>query len=118
MNAAGRKIINEAIETIAEYTDEDNAKEAGREAVREALDNARSVFESAADEEQEKFDNMPEGLQASERGEKLEAAAAALQDAVSTLEGIDISDDDEDWASCITGEVQAAIDSAEEAVSA
>lgn len=41
------------------------------------------------DDEQETFDNMPEGLQASENGERIEAAANALAEAWGTLDEID-----------------------------
>jgi hypothetical protein len=37
-------------------------------------------------EEQEYFDNMPEGIQGSKKGEKAEAAIDALQEAKDTLE--------------------------------
>jgi hypothetical protein len=42
--------------------------------------------EPLADEEQEKFDNLPEGLQNSEKGQAMEEAASALESAVSELE--------------------------------
>jgi prefoldin subunit 5 len=37
-------------------------------------------------EEQEAFDNLPEGLQQAERGQQMEAIAQALDDAISSLE--------------------------------
>jgi hypothetical protein len=39
-----------------------------------------------SDEEREKFDNMPEGLQQGERGQSIEEAADALESAVSSIE--------------------------------
>lgn len=45
------------------------------------IDDIGSQAETIGEEEQEKFDNMPEGLQSSERGEKLEAAVSAAEDA-------------------------------------
>ncbi len=51
-----------------------------------------SLVRELADAEQEAFENMPGGLQASERGQASEAAAAALSEAADALEGIDISE--------------------------
>lgn len=50
---------------------------------------ARAIIENCADEEQEAFDNMPEGLQESERGEKMEEAISAMVDAYETLEEVE-----------------------------
>lgn len=38
------------------------------------------------DEEQEKFDNLPEGLQESERGQKFEETVDALEEVINSLE--------------------------------
>ena len=46
-----------------------------RATLQEALNKiseARALIEEMRDEEQEAFDNMPEGLQCSERGEQME----------------------------------------------
>jgi hypothetical protein len=43
------------------------------------------TLESLKDEEQEAFDNLPEGLQQADRGQSMEAIASALDDAVDTL---------------------------------
>lgn len=50
------------------------------------LAEARGILETALADEQEFFDNMPEAFQAGERGEKAEAAASALDTAVSAIE--------------------------------
>jgi len=50
------------------------------------LDDIKSELETFAEEEQEKFDNLSEGLQASERGQSYEAAAGALQETVYNVE--------------------------------
>lgn len=44
------------------------------------------ALQGLAEEEREAYDNMPEGLQQSERGEASSAAADALGSAVSDLE--------------------------------
>ena len=41
---------------------------------------------SLQEEEQEAFDNLPEGLQQAERGQQMEAIASALDDALSSLD--------------------------------
>ena len=50
------------------------------------LEEALSVIEDLAEAEQEKFDNMTEGLQQGERGQAIEQAAASLSDAQSDIE--------------------------------
>lgn len=52
------------------------------EDVRAAIDNWVGEIEALASEEQEAFDNMPENLQESERGESMEQSADCLQGAV------------------------------------
>lgn len=47
--------------------------------------------EEMKDEEQEKYDNMSEGFQQSENGQKIEAAATALDNAVSELQQMESS---------------------------
>ena len=51
----------------------------------EKLENIKSDIENLQSEEQDKFDNMPEGLQQSENGQKCEAASSALECAMSSL---------------------------------
>jgi uncharacterized coiled-coil DUF342 family protein len=88
MNAAQRK-------TITEITDKLNT-------LVGELENLQSEIETLRDEEQEKFDNMPEGLQQGDNGQAIEQAANDLDeaagnvgasidganDAVSTLENL------------------------------
>ena len=50
------------------------------------LQEALSILETARDEEQEYYDNMPESLQGSERGEAAEQAVSNLEDVCSNLE--------------------------------
>lgn len=51
-----------------------------------ALSDARSLIEEMKDEEQEAFDNMPESIQTSDRGETMEEIIYKLEDIVSSLE--------------------------------
>lgn len=64
---------------------------ARRKELMELLDMAQELqprLEALRDEEQEAFDNMPEGLQGSERGEMTQAAADALDQAATAIEEV------------------------------
>lgn len=65
MNSQNRKDLQKAVDLINE---------------------ANSIIETIRDEEQEKFDNLSEGLQASERGQAFEENAANLDSVFSDLE--------------------------------
>ena len=67
--------------------DEMNDKRRNRiEDVRAAIDNWVGEIEALATEEQDAFDNMPENLQESERGQASEESANQLNEAVSAAE--------------------------------
>lgn len=61
------------------------------EAVLNELADLRNRVEALHGEEQDAFDNLPEGLQASERGQASEAAASALDGALSAFDDIESS---------------------------
>lgn len=61
--------------------------------LRSMIEDLKSDAESLRDEERDYFDNMPESLQQGDRGQAAEAAADALDEAVSELENIDSSID-------------------------
>lgn len=50
------------------------------------IDDAKSQLDALKDEEQEAFDNMPESLQYSEKGERMEEIISYLDDSFSELE--------------------------------
>lgn len=56
--------------------------------IKVRLQNCLEELETLRDEEQEYFDNMPEGLQNSERGQAAELAAGNLAEACDNLETI------------------------------
>ena len=58
------------------------------EALKEDLDRALVELESITTDEQEAFDNMPEGLQCSERGESMEECIGILEGAIGDLEAV------------------------------
>ena len=52
------------------------------------IEEAKSIIETIGEQEQEKFDNLTEGLQASERGQKFEETASSLADAAGALDDV------------------------------
>lgn len=62
-------------------------KERRRELQRayDMLDNAKQIIEDIADAEQDAFDNLPEGLQASDRGARLEENSYSLDEAADAV---------------------------------
>jgi uncharacterized coiled-coil DUF342 family protein len=77
MNKDRRKTIASITEQLAEL-------EALRDSIKEAIEEVR-------DEEQEYFDNMPEGFQMADRGQAAEGAISNLENAISQLEDLDVS---------------------------
>lgn len=51
-----------------------------------ALNDIKDKLESMKDDEEMKYNNMPEGLQESERGEQMQEAIDALDNAVNSLD--------------------------------
>lgn len=56
--------------------------------IMDTLEEKKSELESLAEEEQEKYDNLPEGIQYSERGDKLQEAADNLQEYADSLQDV------------------------------
>ena len=50
------------------------------------IDEAKEIIDSVMNGEQEKFDNLSEGLQQSEMGQKLEANVSNLENAIDNLD--------------------------------
>ena len=55
------------------------------QAAADLLKEARAIIESVREEEQEAFDNMPEGLQYSERGETMETNIDTMDESLGTI---------------------------------
>lgn len=53
--------------------------------IQNDLNSVKFVLETIQADEQDKFDNMPEGLQGSESGEAVQKAASDLEEAVEEL---------------------------------
>lgn len=62
------------------------------EAVQAEFESIRDELESIKDAESEAFENMPESLQQSERGELAQAAVDALESAHGELDGVNLDD--------------------------
>lgn len=97
MNKQGReqiKTLNASLSAIrdgvemANDVDEAYDERLGRLVTAQTdLESVSSDVSDLQGEEQDKYDNMSEGLQGSERGEAIQAAAEALSNAESELDG-------------------------------
>lgn len=56
--------------------------------IQATLDAAKADLESVASEERDAFENMPENMQQGDKGQAMEQAADALEEAVSELDSI------------------------------
>jgi hypothetical protein len=92
MNNTQRK----AIQILANKID--NAKDDGMPLpeLQALVKGVVAELESIRDEEQNKFDNMPEGLQSSSKGTDIEDAIQLLDDAISDLDSIDNAEEGEE----------------------
>ena len=78
---------------------------------QEELDKCKDILEDIKNEEEEAFDNMPEGLQYSQRGMDSEAAIENLNEALEYLEEVCEMEDAEE----IETNIDMAIDCLEDA---
>lgn len=75
MNNARRKRIAEITKQLEQF----------KESI-DALMTLKEDIDELTTEEQEAFDNLPEGLQQAEKGQDMEQAVSTLEDASSSLE--------------------------------
>lgn len=61
---------------------------------KQVLENLMAEIEQVRDEEQEYYDNMPEGLQGGEKGERASAAIDSLENAACDVESMNDSLDE------------------------
>lgn len=78
MNKQRRKDIDSIIERLHE--------------IKSTFEDVLTDVEGVRDEEQESYDNMPEGLQQTERGEIAQEAIDKLDEVYSALEDLDLDD--------------------------
>lgn len=57
-------------------------------ALWDKLDEIKTEIEAIMEEEQDSYDNLPESLQQSERGEKMESAIDNLESAASSIDDV------------------------------
>jgi fructose-1,6-bisphosphatase len=65
------------------------ARRAMIEKAQALITEARVLLEDAAQEEQDYYDNMPESIQAGEKGDRAQEAISALEEAVGQLEDVE-----------------------------
>jgi septal ring factor EnvC (AmiA/AmiB activator) len=100
MNNDGRKRIDVIIKDIEKSAEARSVIDAMIEDLngkiadyKETFTDAKTMIEELRDEEQEKFDNLSEGLQASERGQNIEAAVSALDEAMNAFDAVEEVED-------------------------
>lgn len=89
MNNKSRKNLREACVTFEELLERVEAAEDIKtmyEEITRAVDENYTTVDIEAIDERMKFDNLPEGLQHSEKGEAIEEAADNLEEAVGSLD--------------------------------
>ena len=79
MNKHQRKQLTSALNAASLLTNGDFVESLSAESLREKVDAVQSDLQSIADEERDKYDNLPEGLQQAATGENLESTADALE---------------------------------------
>ena len=78
MNVNRRKTLGQVIDQIEALKSLMETVKADIESIKEAIDTER-------DDEQEAFDNLPEGLQQAERGQAMEQAVECLDNASTVI---------------------------------
>jgi len=83
MNAQDRKAVSGIVSELEALRSE-------MEALRSQVEDIGTRLRELADAEQDKFDNLSEGLQSSDNGQAIEEAASNLSDAADAAESCDI----------------------------
>lgn len=111
MNKEQRKRLQEAVDQLSTITDPEEVVGKMQEEVQHVLDMAQTTCDEVGTEERDKFDNMPEGLQVSPTGMKIEECADALE--MITWPEVPADWKDEDTTNGFCGDVQTALDEIE-----
>lgn len=96
MNQARRKSLNDLHKRITEFQSRWAEYSAQLENFASEASDLHGELEALKDEEQEYFDNMPEGFQTGEKGQTAESAISELDtalEALSGFEGLELSVD-------------------------
>lgn len=75
MNKQRRKMVSEIIENLDDFTSE--IKDC---LIAQEITDARCQLDKVIREEEEAFDNLPEGIQESDKGEEMEEFIEAMRD--------------------------------------
>ena len=112
MNKDRRASIDEAITTAGVLLESAQSDENwDRDAAQEGVSALKETIEGIRDEEQEYFDNMPEGFQNGDKGSTAQEAIDNLEAAIDDLDGIDWDDDEEtEQSAVVAGALESAID--------
>jgi hypothetical protein len=86
MNNERRKTLEGALQELGKAKDE--LGKISWSEISDLLASAKTAIEETKDEEQEAFDNMTEGLQQTERGQRMDEVANQLDGAVSNVSDI------------------------------
>ena len=92
MNANRRKTLSQVIDQI-------EALKSLMETVKTDIESIKEAIDTERDDEQEAFDNLPEGLQQAERGQTMEQAveyldnaSTVITDLFDAIDGVDFDD--------------------------
>lgn len=85
MNDKTRKQINALQDKLTAYKARYEAFSAQAETLRTDLEEITNEIEGIRDDEQDKFDNLPEGLAEGDRGQDIRNAIDELEEALSSL---------------------------------
>ena len=117
MNKAQRKQLSTTAILLSMGGDEESISkmsEVERRALRRRMLLSATDVQDVLYEEQEKFDNMPDWLQGSSRGEEMQDGISTLESAVSSLEEVAEEDVmDEGWPAHTAASLISAIDDME-----
>lgn len=83
--------------SVENFVMDDGTETDAREDAKNELDEIKSGIESCQSDEQDYYDNMPEGIQMSERGDKAQAAIEAMSDAISDIDSALSADSFDDF---------------------
>jgi len=117
MNKARRKQLSDlSTETAAVVAViEENEENRDWEVVRSTIGDLHTMCESIRDDEQEYYDNMPEGLKNSDKGENAQSAISCLEEAAQKLEGAESACEDTPDAEDVIEHLNDAIEQIDEA---
>lgn len=92
MNKTRRKVITNALSVLRALTGDTDVADAYK-----CVQDVITDLTNAKDEEQDAFDNLPEGLQTADKGQTMETNIEELDSAITELEGLTVTAENADW---------------------